>query len=194
MNSYITGNLIKELREKNKLTQSELAEILRVSDKTVSKWETGKGLPDITLIEPIAKALNISVAELFSGNTVTNKNISANVKRGKFYVCPICENVIFSMGEANIVCHGITLPPLEFAEKDENHQIITEYVEDEIFVRIPHEMTKKHHISFLAAVSTDKVQIVKLYAEGNAEARFKRNTVEQIYYYCNKDGLFEIKI
>ena len=67
MNQYVTGTTIKELREKNKITQVQLAEKLGVSDKTVSKWETGKGYPDITLLEPIADALRVSVAELITG-------------------------------------------------------------------------------------------------------------------------------
>ena len=45
MNQYVTGAIIKELREKNQLTQNELAEKLNVSDKTISKWETGMCLP-----------------------------------------------------------------------------------------------------------------------------------------------------
>ena len=57
MNNYITGKIIKELREKEHLTQIELANIINVSDKAISKWETGKGLPDISLIEPLSKAL-----------------------------------------------------------------------------------------------------------------------------------------
>ena len=61
MDQYITGTLIKELREKKGLTQTELAKELAVSDKAVSKWETGKGYPDISLLEPIAKAFGISV-------------------------------------------------------------------------------------------------------------------------------------
>lgn len=70
MNQYVTGTTIKELREKNKITQVQLAEKLGVSDKTVSKWETGKGYPDITLLEPIADALRVSIAELITGNPV----------------------------------------------------------------------------------------------------------------------------
>ena len=64
MNQYVTGIVIRELREKSKMTQLQLAEKLGVSDKTISKWETGKGYPDITLLEPIAKAFRISVTEL----------------------------------------------------------------------------------------------------------------------------------
>lgn len=91
MNQYVTGTVIKELREKFHLTQAELAEKLNISDKTVSKWETAKGYPDI---------------------------------------------------------------------------------------------------SFIAGLASDKVQIIKLYPEGNAEARLKINGVKKILFYCNRDGLF----
>jgi len=194
MNQYVTGAMIKRLREERKMTQNQLAEKLNVSDKTVSKWENAKGYPDISLIEPIAKALGISVMELLSGNDITNANISSNMLRTKWYICPICGNIIHSVGEAMISCHGITLPPLTAEEVDEFHQISIEPVEDEFFVEINHEMTKEHYISFIAAVADDCVQLVKLYPEGNAEARFKRNRIKEIIFYCNKDGAYRMRI
>ena len=192
MNQYVTGAVIKELREKNRMTQRELAEKLGVSDKTVSKWETAKGYPDITLLEPIAKAFRISVTELISGNPIHNANVSANMLRSKFYVCPVCGNVIHSMGEAEIHCHGILLTPLEAEPTDEQHMIFLERVEDEYYVRIDHDMTKEHYISFVAAASSDGLQMMKLYPEGNAEAWFKIRGVRRIFFCCNRDGLFMI--
>ena len=192
MNQYVTGTVIKELREKDKMTQFQLAEKLGVSDKTVSKWETGKGYPDITLLEPIAKVFRISVTELISGSTIHNANVSANMMRSKFYVCPVCGNVIHTMGEAAIHCHGILLTPLEAEPTDERHMIFIERVEDEYYVRIDHSMTKEHYISFVAAASSDDMQMVKLYPEGNAEVRFKLRGVRRILFYCNRDGLFSI--
>ena len=192
MNQYVTGTVIKELREKDKMTQFQLAEKLGVSDKTVSKWETGKGYPDITLLEPIAKVFRISVTELISGSTIHNANVSANMMRSKFYVCPVCGNVIHTMGEAAIHCHGILLTPLEAEPTDERHMIFIERVEDEYYVRIDHSMTKEHYISFVAAASSDDMQMVKLYPEGNAEVRFKLRGVRRIFFYCNRDGLFLI--
>ena len=192
MNQYVTGAVIKELREKNKMTQLQLAEKLGVSDKTISKWETAKGYPDITLLEPIAEAFRISVTELISGNAVQNANVSANMLRSKFYVCPVCGNVIHSMGEASIHCHGILLTPLEAELTDECHKAFIERVEDEYYIRIDHDMTKEHYVSFAAAVSSDGMQMVKLYPEGNAEARFKIRGVKRIFFYCNRDGLFSI--
>jgi len=194
MNQYVTGAVIKELREKNHLTQSELAARLCVSDKTISKWETAKGYPDISLLEPIAKVFGISITELISGNAVSNVNVSANMLRSKFYVCPVCGNIIHCMGEAVINCHGVLLTPSRAEETDEHHKIFIERVEDEYYVRMEHDMTKNHYISFVAALSCDKIQMVKLYPEGNPEARFKMNGVKQICFYCNRDGLFTIDV
>lgn len=190
MNQYVTGSVIKELREKNNLTQYQLAEKLGVSDKTVSKWETGNGYPDIALLEPIAQVFSVSVTELISGNAVKNENVSANMLKTKFCVCPVCGNVIQSTGEAVVNCHGILLTPCIAEKEDENHRISVETVEDEYYVKVEHPMAKDHFISFIAAVSSDRVQTVKLYPEGGASARFKINGVRRIYYYCNRDGLY----
>jgi len=193
MDKYITGAIIKHLREEKRMTQAELAQKLNVSDKTVSKWETGKGYPDITLMEPIAKAMGISIIELLSGNNVTNKNTSANMLRSKFYVCPICGNVIVGTGEAVISCCGVVLPVSESEPAGKSHTINLEAVEDEYYITVDHEMTKSHYISFIAGVSDAGIEITKLYPEGNAEARIKRNRIRKIYCYCNRDGLFELR-
>lgn len=146
MNQYVTGAVIKRLREEKNMTQQQLVDKLSVSAKTISKWETAKGYPDITLLESIANALSVSVTELISGNTIVNSNVSANMLRSHFYV------------------------------------------------QIEHDMTKQHYISFIAAVSADRIQMVKLYPQGNAEARFKMNGVKKIYLYCNRSGLFYLDV
>ena len=194
MDSYITGSIIKKLREEKKMTQAALAEKIGVSDKTVSKWETGRGYPDITLIETISEALGVSVIELLSGGEVTNRNRSFNMKRTKFYVCPVCGNVIVSAGEAVISCCGVTLPFQETEEADEEHMISIETVEDEYYVTLSHEMTKTHYISFLAAVTDCGVNIIKLYPQQNAGARFKINRIYAVYAFCNRHGLFSVRI
>lgn len=194
MNTYITGTTIRSLREAKKLTQAELASLIGVSSKTVSKWETAKGFPDISLIEPLSKALGISVPELLSGEQIINRNISCNMMRTKFYVCPICGNIIHASGNAMISCCGITLPPLEAEEADEAHKSITLPVEDEQFISVHHEMTKEHYLSFAAVVTSDRIQLVKFYPEGNAEARFKRLGRGILYIYCNRHGLMKQRI
>lgn len=196
MNQYITGSMIKLCREAKKITQAELAHTLGVSDKAVSKWETGRSYPDITLIEPISKALGVSTIELLSGESVTNRNLSFNMKKTKIYVCPVCGNVIFAAGESVISCCGIVLPPLEAETPGENcpYPLNVQPVEDEYFVSIDHPMEKTHYITFMAAVSGNRVELVKLYPEGPAEARFKIRQTELIYYYCNKHGLYGKKV
>lgn len=194
MDTYITGTTIRALREKKGITQTQLADTLGVSSKAVSKWETAKGLPDISLIEPLANALGVSVIELMSGNTVINKNVSSNILRSRFYVCPLCGNTIRSTGDAVISCCGIALPPLEAEEADEEHSITIEKVEDEHFITVNHNMTKEHYISFIAYLTTDRVQFVKFYPEGNADTRMQLRGRGYLYIYCNKHGLMKKKV
>ena len=190
-NQYVTGAMVKSLREKKGMTQLELAERINVTDKAVSKWETGRGYPDISLLEPLATALGVSVIELLSGESVVNTNRAANMLRVHFHVCPVCGNVIQSTGEAVVSCCGILLPPLDAEKADPDHAIEVEHVEDELFVRSAHDMSKTHYISFFAAVSSGGVQFKKLYPEQDAETRFKKDGIRCLYYYCNHHGLFK---
>ena len=193
MNTYVTSATIKQLREKRGLTQAELAEKIGVSDKTISKWENAKGLPDISLLQPLAQALGISVIELMNGEHIINKNTSANMLRCKFYVCPVCGNIIHSTGDSVISCCGITLPALEAETAEEDHAVCIEQVEDEHFVTVAHPMTKQHYISFMAYVTSDRIQMVKLYPEGNPETRLQLRGFGMLYWYCNQHGLFKKK-
>ena len=194
MNQYVTGTMIKRLREGRKMTQHQLAERLCVSGKAVSKWETGRGYPDIALIEDLAGALGVSVIELFSGENVVNTNRACNMRRTKLHVCPLCGNLVQSTGEAVVSCCGIVLPALEAEPADEAHAPRFTRFEDEYFVTIPHEMTKKHYISFIMAVRDDGCEIRKLYPEGPAEARLRISGTREILYYCNQHGLFRAKV
>lgn len=193
MDRYVTGAVIRRLREGKKLTQEALAERIHVTAKAVSKWETGQGFPDISLLEPLAGALDISVLELLSGADVRNRNRAANMKRSCFYVCPLCGNVILAVGEAVVSCCGLTLPPCEPEPADAEHPIRVEIVEDEYYVSLAHPMEREHCISFLAAVSDRGVQLIKRYPEEPAEARFRIDGVDRIYVFCNRHGLFEAK-
>ena len=194
MNQYVTGALIKRLREQKGLTQLQLADQMHVSDKAVSRWETGRGYPDVSLIEPLAAALGVSVIELFSGEGVCNTNRAGNMRRVKFRVCPICGNVIQSTGEAVVSCCGILLPEAEAEDADGEHGAVISRVEDEYLVTLTHEMTKTHYISFVAAVGDDGVDFRKLYPEGSAEARFKIRGTKSIVFFCNRHGLFQVSV
>ena len=172
--NYVTGEMIRILREKNNMTQRQLAEKLNVSDKTVSKWETSRGLPDISILSDLAAALNISVAELLAGECVENENRSSNMKKASFYVCPICGNIICTVGKGAFSCCGILLPPLEAeeGETDREHEISVETIDNEYYVSVSHDMKKSHFLSFFAYATAGTIQMVKLYPEQNAETRF----------------------
>ena len=194
MNHYVTGAAIKALREKKRLTQQQLAEKLSVSDKAVSKWETGKGFPDISLLEPLASVLQVSLPELLSGEQIINANRSANLLKSNLYVCPVCGNIFHSTGSAMISCCGVTLPPLEAEQADAAHQIQCEKIEDEIFVSARHPMTKGHYLSFVAYCTGERFEIVKLYPESSVAVRFFSRGHGVLYWYCNHHGLFQKRI
>ncbi|WP_455484766.1 helix-turn-helix domain-containing protein [Eubacterium sp.] len=75
MNQEKTGKFIAELRKENNMTQMELADKLKVTDRAISKWENGRGLPDVSLFEPLCKELNISINELLKGEKIKENNI-----------------------------------------------------------------------------------------------------------------------
>lgn len=195
MDAKTIGQMIRTRREAKAMTQSQLAQALSVSDKAVSRWETGRGFPDFTLLSPIAEALGISISELMQGECVTNRNVSGNVMRAKFYVCPNCGNILFSMGECVMTCCGMTLPPLEVEDEAEtDHALQIERVEDDYYVTAAHPMEKSHFLSFLAFVTDDTIQLTKLYPEGAAQARFPLRRDGLLYAYCNRHGLIRLRI
>lgn len=193
MSGYISPETIKELRTTHALTQEQLAAQIGVTAKAVSKWETGRGLPDISLIEPLAQVFGVSVAELITGEVARNDNRSGNVRKSIFHVCPICGNVVWSLGANAASCCGISMIPLEAEAFDEQHVIHTERIDDEYFVHIDHPMTKDHYISFIACVCDDEVQLKKLYPEGSAEALFGIHGPCDFYAYCNHHGLLRTR-
>lgn len=194
MNSYVTGETIRHLRAQRRMTQEQLAETLGVTGKAVSKWETGRGFPDMSLLEPLARALRISVPELLSGEQVVNSNRAANILRSALYVCPVCGNIIHASGAAVVSCCGVALPPLEAEQPDESHKLLRESFDGEYFFTVPHEMRKDHYISFLAYVTTGRFDLVKLYPEGQPGARFYPRGGGWLYWYCNRHGLFREKL
>ncbi len=191
---YITGKTIKELREKRKITQKELAKRINVSDKTISKWETEKGLPDIAIIEDLSKALGTSITELLTGDLRKNENLSSNMKKMSFFICPICGNVISAVGEGSFSCCGITLHKEESEKCDETHAICIETIEDEYYVSLNHPMDKKHYISFITYVTSDSCEIVKMYPEQGVSVRFKKKGHGIIYAFCNKHGMVHMTV
>lgn len=189
-----TGRLICKLRKEKQLTQQQLAELLKVSPKTISKWETGAGCPDISVLSQLAAVLGVTAEQLLKGDLQPSLQDGGNMKRIKFYRCETCGNVLTGTGEAEIICCGRKLYPLEVQPMDKIHCVKSELIEDEMFITLTHDMQKEHFISFIAWAGYDRVMLVRLYPEQNAEVRiplFRRGT---LYVCCSKDGLFQQKI
>ena len=140
MDQAKTGNLIRSLRQKQHMTQLELAEKINVSDKAVSKWERGCGAPDISLLPALAAALGVEPGVFLQGDLDANRRSNGNMKKIRVYVCPACGNVVFSTDEADVICCGKKLAALRPQKADETQRLTMEIVENEWFVTSAHGM------------------------------------------------------
>ena len=184
------GELIRENRVKQGLTQRQLAEKLMLSDKTVSKWERGMGCPDVGILVKLSEILGVDLKALMEGQVKGNEPTGGNMKKLKFYMCPHCGNLLTSTVEAAVSCCGKTLAPLEARKTDEAHGLNMEVIENEFFVTSDHEMTKEHYISFLALVTGDTLVLKKQYPEWGLDTRLPMLRYGTLYWYCTEHGLF----
>ncbi len=189
-----SGKLLCELRKAKGLTQKQLADKLGVVPKTVSKWETGNGLPDALTVPALAEILGVSEKTILSGKITVNKKESGNLKKTSFYVCPHCHSIMSGIGKSRIVCCGKTLSPLSAKAADNMHTIKVSEVENDFYIEFNHEMTKEHYILFAAYVGYDRTLIIRLYPEQSPYIRFPKMYRGKLYFYCNNHGLFEEKL
>lgn len=185
-----TGKLLYSLRKEKNMTQKQIADLMNISDKTISKWERGLGCPDVSLLPELSQILGVNIEEILLGKIVLNETIGGNMKKLTFYVCPQCNNLITATGDANISCCGKKLEGLTAQKTDEHHQLTIEPVEDELYISSTHEMRKEHYISFAAFVTGDKVFMVKQYPEWNLSFRFHKLGHGKLYFHCSRHGLF----
>lgn len=94
------------------------------------------------------------------------------MKRIKFYVCPVCGNVISSTGMAEISCCGRKLNALKVRPADLSHSVSAKAVEGDYYITLEHDMEKQHYITFMAYAVYDRVLLMKLYPEQAAQVRF----------------------
>jgi len=190
MNCDKIGKLIYNVRKEKDMTQKQLADLMNISDKTISKWERGLGCPDVSLLPELSQILGVNIEEILSGKIALNQSIGGNMKKLKFYVCPQCNNLMTATGDSNISCCGKRLEALVPAKANENHLLTIEPVEDELYVSSSHEMKKEHYVSFVAYVMGDRVFIVKQYPEWNMQFRFHKLGHGKLYFHCSNHGLF----
>lgn len=186
------GKLIEHLRKEKGLTQKEVAEQLNISNKTVSKWECGKGAPDASLWEGLSAILGADILKLLQGELNPNRLDIGKIENIRFYVCPSCGNILTSTGKAGISCCGRRLSPLSAVTEITGHEISVEEMDTDYFITIKHEMSKKHYISFAAYVYDDRIWFQRLYPEQNPTFRMPvMKGGGNLYLYCTKDGLFK---
>ena len=189
MDASKIGNLIYELRTARNMTQKQLAERLFISDKTVSKWERGGGFPDLALLPDIAQVLDVRLEDLLRGEIDTNDRTGGNMKNLKFYVCPQCGNLVTAAEDAQIFCCGKLLEALEPVKAEADEKLKVELIENEYFVSSEHEMTKEHHIMFVALLTGDSM-VLRRQPEWDLQTRLPRMAHGKLLWYCNNHGLF----
>ena len=190
MNNEKIGGLILKLRKEQNMTQLQLADKMNISDKTVSKWERGLGCPDVSLLTDLSKIFGVDLEKLLSGELKENNVLSGNMNKLKFYVCPVCNNLITSLTETDVSCCGKRLKPIEPIKADDEHKLSVETVENEYFISSDHEMSKEHYIPFFALLTTDTIMIKKSYPEWNLQMRIPVFAHGELIWYCNKHGLY----
>jgi DNA-binding XRE family transcriptional regulator len=194
MNNVKIGQLIFKLRTEKNMTQKSLAELLFLSDRTISKWERGVGCPDISVLTELSKIFKVDIEELLLGELTMNKTNLSHLKSMSFYFCETCKNVMTSNAPNVMKCCGRLVEPLQAQVEDDNHQITLEKYENEYFIQLDHEMTKTHSLEFVAFVGTVSYLFVKMYPEQNAELLLPLLGRGKLYYYCNNHGFYEKKI
>lgn len=183
------GTTIRQLRLERGMTQKQLAEALFLSDKAISKWERGAGVPDISVIGHVASILGVDLSVLLAGSLDPNMKVGGNMNASTYYVCPTCHNLSVCTGNAQVTCCGRPLTPLELKKANPNQELTVTLEGQEWYVTCEHPMTKENYIMFVALVNGSFMQLVKLYPEWGVNIRFIRQGYGRLLWYTPQDGL-----
>ena len=185
-----TGLLIRDLRTKMGMTQKSLADLMNISDKTVSKWERGMGLPDVSLLVELSQIFGVNVDILLTGSMNVSDEKGVNMKNAKYYVCPECRNLVFATGDAEISCCGRKLTALEMKKAEPDEKLSVEIIENDWYITTSHPMTKEHYISFVAFATGEKIEMIKTYPEWDMNVRIQKRGHGKLVWYCTNHGIF----
>ena len=188
MDQVKTGELIKRFRTELGLTQKELAGRICVSDKAVSKWETGNGCPDVSLLSALAEVLGTDIQVLLTGEIEKNEREKGNMKKLKFYVCRECGNIITATSETTVSCCGSKLQAIEPRKAEESEKLNIVDIGGELYVSTVHSMTKDHYISFVAYQSDSRFMMFKQYPEWNVQFTMPIYRTGRFVWYCTQCG------
>lgn len=183
------GRLIRSLRREQGLTQLQLASLLGVSDKAVSKWERGLGCPEVSLLPRLSRIFGVDLERMLQGDLAPNETVGGNMKKLRYFVCPDCGSLTFTSGQAEVSCCGRRLSALEPRKAGEEEKLTVEPVETDWYITGNHPMRKDDYVSFLALAAGDRVQVVKLYPEWDLQARIPARDHGMLLWYSHRQGL-----
>lgn len=184
------GGLIYKLRKEKGMTQKQVADLLNISDKTISKWERGLGCPDVSLLAELSAIFSVNIEQLLTGELIMNETIGGNMRNIKFYECLQCGNVMTATANATLSCCGKVLEPLIPQKIESEHALIVEEIDGEYYMTSNHEMTKNHYLTFVAFVTGDTLLMSKQYPEWQMQFRMPKRKHGKLYFCCKKHGLF----
>ncbi|ARK23623.1 XRE family transcriptional regulator [Sporosarcina sp. P37] len=190
MDTSKVGELIYSLRKEKGLTQKQLADQLHISDRTISKWERGYGCPDVTLLPSLSELLGVNIENILDGELLSNEFIGGNMKKSKYFVCPICNNIVMATGDITLSCCGRKLEALEAKKAAAEEKLSIEEIDNERYISSSHPMTKDHYISFIAFATGDQVQIIKQYPEWSFQTRIPNRKHGTLLWYDTQAGLY----
>ena len=190
MDSEKIGGLIRTLRLQRGMTQRQLAETLFVSEQAVSKWERGQGCPDVSLLTKLSETFFVPVEQLLSGQLSENDAVGGNMRKSRYFVCPVCGSITVTTGEASITCCGRRLEAQTAKKADDAHRLSVESIDGDRYISDDHPMTKAHYISFVAFATGDRVQLYKQYPEWNLQLSIPDRSHGMLLWYDTRDGLY----
>lgn len=150
------------------------------------------GCPDISLFPDLSALFGVELSALLAGDMGRGELLGGNMKKLRFYVCPVCGNLLTAMSDsASVSCCGKLLEPLSPHRASEDERLHVEKIETEYFISSAHPMTRAHHIAFVALVTGDCIVLRKQYPEWDLQARIPMLAHGRLVWYCTQDGLFE---
>jgi len=184
------GKLLADLRKAKGMTQKQIADRLGILPKTVSKWETGNGFPDISIVSTLSDVLGVSERIILSGDLIQNTQEVGNMKKTKFYVCPLCGNLLLAMEKAELSCCGRKLKPIQPQKAAAEEKLSVELIDNDYFISSVHPMSKEHYITFVALLTGDSIMLRKQYPEWDLQVRIPTFARGMLLWHCSQHGLF----
>ena len=139
-----------------------------------------------------AEIFGIDLGKMLDGDLNERETDGGNMKKVKFYFCPVCGNLVTAASGADVICCGRKLEPMIENETDEKHLAEVKIIDGEYYISFGHKMEKEHYINYVLCTGYDRALVVRLYPEQGGEVRIPRISGAKIYLVCSRDGLFRI--